>query len=170
MTEDTQKYELLGLFPLSGTEEEVGRAAGGVVERLKAAGAAVASSAPVHRGKLAYPIKRNRQGHYQVIQFEIAPAAIGDLHRQLILSGAFLRFTITKVKRNFTPFTPTRVVPQLRGYAERAATKPVAGTIGVPVKSAPPPSVLTQEPIKAKDQPKISMEEINKKLEEILGE
>ena len=171
MTEGKQKYELLALFPLTATEEELRGAAAKVAERLTSAGAAVFASAALFKGYLAYPIAKTRQGYYHTIQFELEPLALAQLRRDLTLAQETLRFSITKVNgkfRTFMPSAPRALRPRLTKVLAPAFTPAATGV--VPSTPVPTPSHLAQEAVKPEEAPKVTMEEIDKRLEEILGE
>lgn len=164
------KYEILALFPLTATEEELKAGAVKVEERIKETGGTVVSGAPVQKGRLHYPISNTRQGYYHMIQFEMEPSSLPEFRRGLLLAGQTLRFTISKVQGEFKAFMPT--APRATtAYSPRPSRPvspqtPVTQTAGV----APSPSPLSQETIKPEGTPKVTMEELDKRLEEILGE
>ena len=176
MPELMQKYELLALLPLTGTDDELQAVAGRVEEQLKNAGAAVASNVALNKGRLAYPVSRTRQGSYHLIQFEMEPRKVSELERALTLSGTMLRFTIERRKGAFRPFIATSSKPMQERrafaptptFARRAAHSYVGGS------AAAVPATMETMPAKslAKDEnkPTVTMEEIDKRLEEILGE
>jgi len=108
---------------------------------------------------------------------------VEDFRRMLLLSGDTTRFNIAKVAE-FKPFTP--LDPQVNEkpsvYASREETT-VAPTVVPAVEqseeivekvSQPAPAVtMVQEKVESTpetDKPKVSMEELDKRLEEILGE
>lgn len=162
-----QKYELLALFPLSGTEDELKASAVKVEERLKSAGATVAGSQPLSRGRLCYPIAQTQQGYYHTIQFELEPQALTQLRRDLTLAQDTLRFSISSVSGEFKPFMAS--APRL------ARPRFVKTAVPAPVPTSMPstpatPSALAQEAVKPEEAPKVTMEEIDKRLEEILGD
>lgn len=180
MTETAQKYEMLALFPLAGTEEDLRSAAGTLEDKLKSAGATVASSVPHQKGRLSYALGKTRQGYYHVIQFEIDPGALAELRRSILLSGNALRFTISKVQGAFRPFVPTVLqksaterpaVRSARPERTFVQQRPIPEPLAVSVPQAGPAAKLAQEKLKPEEmQKKISMEELDKRLEEILGE
>ncbi len=178
MTESAQKYELLALFPLTGTDDELKSIAVRVEEQLKAAGAAVASNVALQRGRLAYPVSRTRQGSYHLIQFEMDPRKVSELERALTLSGTMLRFTIERRKGEFRPFiaTPPKPMQDRRVAAPafvRRSVPSYSAAMGAPRigESVAASTVKVGESISKTDaKPAVSMEEIDKRLEEILGE
>lgn len=174
------KYELLALFPLTATDAELKAQAGKIEERLKTAGANIVASTPLLKERLAYGIGKIRQGYYHTIQFEIEPSALAEFQRALILSGEVLRFDIAKVKDEFKPFTPS-VPREMPAYARltKSATPELHPALSdeqpKPIQSPTTPTAASKPLIQEKtaptpEQPKVSMEELDKRLEEILGE
>ena len=166
MSENIQKYEILIILPLTATDEELKEQAGKVEERIKAAGANVVSSAPLTKGKLPYRIKNNHQGYFHSIQFEMDPDSVNKFRRDLQLAGETLRFSISKVEGEFKPFIAT--APQVRKHVSSKRAELPKEAIVKSIESKPMASEdLVQE--KTSTQ-KVSMEEIDKKLEKILEE
>lgn len=166
-TETMQKYELLALLPLTNTDEELKGQMQKLEERLKIAGAVVSGNCFIQKGRLEYPIKNIRQGYYHTIQFEAAPAILRELRRDLTLSGDVLRFTISHILGAFKQFTPS--APRMAASPRSRQVKIVAPPVA-PLPASPPPQAPVQETVKAEESPKVTMEEIDKRLEEILGE
>lgn len=183
MSETLQKYEILILLPLTATNDELMMKAGEIEERLRSAGAKVVGSAPFIKGRLAYPINKMNQGYYHLIQFEMNPGAVAEFRQMLLLSGEVVRFNIAKVEE-FKPFMP--LDPQV---IEKRALRASRDTATMATFSARPPEMVVDviekisqplpaanlvqekvEPAQSQKQPKVSMEELNKRLEEILGE
>ncbi|KKU12493.1 MAG: 30S ribosomal protein S6 [Parcubacteria group bacterium GW2011_GWC2_45_7] len=164
-----QKYELLALFPLTTTEDELKAAALGVEEKLKTAGATVHQGLPLQKGRLQYPVSQVRQGYYHLIQFELEPGALNDLKRTLILAGDMLRFTITQQKGDFKTFVPTAPKAAAPARTWKRQHAPLVAPILSPTPAQPAPQ-LTQETPKPTEEAKVTMEDIDKRLEEILKE
>lgn len=170
MTETLQKYELLALLPLTGTEAELHACATKIEERIKAAGGAIAANRALHKGRLAYSVGKAHQGSYHLIQFEMDPAALRQFRRDLLLTGEISRFTITQAQGAFKAFVPSP--PHLRERPARAirTAAPMASRVMVAPPLAAVPTPLAQEAVKPDEAPKVTMEELDKRLEEILGE
>lgn len=183
-----QKYEVLTLLPLAGTAEELSAMMGKVEERIRGAGGQVVSSKPLQKGRLSYPIKNTRQGYYHLIQFEIEPHALAELKRAILLARETLRFTITNAGAEFKNFVPSAPRPA-RTYSpakiaaapagppvraeEQSGGKPeeknIAAPAKIPVLSEKSSIAQVKEP-EQELKKKVTMEELDKKLEEILGE
>ena len=65
---------------------------------------------------LAYPIKKNRKGHYVLFNGQINRQGLKDLNHFLYYNEKILRFFITKVDKLET--TPSLLLQQSRSYIE----------------------------------------------------
>lgn len=166
------KYELIALLPLAGTEEELKTVAGKIEEKITAAGGTVVGSKALQKGRLAYAVGKARQGYYHCLQFEMDPKVLGEFRRGLLLSGLALRVEIKKVEGEFKVFVPSapasRTVPARPGRP-LAPVAPLAVAKIAPIATVAT-TTLSQESVKPEETKKISLEEIDKRLEQILGE
>lgn len=171
MTDGVKRYELLALLPLTGTEEALKRAADQIEERLKAAGAIMGKSATIFKGRLAYPIPPAHNGCYYLLQFELDPRALAEFRRNLLLSRETLRFTISSVPGAFKTFVPSppKIAPVRAARMPRATAPFGYSSPALPRAVAAGPSPRVKEAVQPNAVPKVSLEEIDKRLEEILG-
>lgn len=182
MSENKQKYELLLLLPLTGTDNELKEMAGKVEARITHAGGVIYASNLIFKGRMAYAIDNKlRQGYYQAIQFEIEPRALAEMRQSLTLSGEVVRFTIAKILGEFKVFMPSapkasNATPRPTARSARSIGQSGYGGPLRPPIVAPLPAIASaalvqdiQESVKPSDAPKVSMEELDKRLEEILG-
>ncbi|MDP2939616.1 MAG: 30S ribosomal protein S6 [Candidatus Omnitrophota bacterium] len=65
---------------------------------IKNSGQIINQQAWLSKSRLTFPIKRQREGLYYLIQFNIIPNAIQKLKQTFRLNEAVLRIMITKVK------------------------------------------------------------------------
>jgi small subunit ribosomal protein S6 len=89
-----RNYELV-LIAQHGLDEE---ALNGLTSRIQQVmldhGGQVASVEQLGRRKLAYPIKKRREGYYVLIKAGLERAAIAELERNLKLSEDVLRYML----------------------------------------------------------------------------
>ncbi|MBI4135588.1 30S ribosomal protein S6 [Candidatus Uhrbacteria bacterium] len=165
------KYELLALLPLTGTDEELTVAASKIEERIRLAGGVVAGGASIHKGRMSYPIKNVRQGYYHLIQFEMEPGQVNEFKRQLTLAQEALRFTLTGVSHDFKTFVPSPPRVSQGAHSRFAKPEVSVATLGHATLASSTPVAHPQTAVASELEatPKVSMEEIDKKLEEILG-
>ena len=184
MLETVRKYELLALLPLTATDDELKAQASGIEDNIRSAGGTVAGGNSLQKGRIAYPVRKVSQGYYHLIQFEMDPRAVAAFKRSLLLAGKTLRFTLTGAGSEFKTFVPSapRPAPGRRtARAPAAEFKPVgirnsgSDSAAKPAKFGMPAEPLIQATPAMEDQSaekppaKITMEELDKKLEEILG-
>ena len=90
-------YEILIVFDPRPTDEEVAALLAKVQETLKSLGAQVGKAESWGKRRLAYEIRKQREGTYAVIECSAAPAVIKEFERQLGLNEQVLRFLSTRV-------------------------------------------------------------------------
>ena len=114
-----------------------------------------------------------------MIQFEMASAAVQEFRKELTLSSDTLRFAISRIEGAFKVFVPSAPKPTKgRTSSAPAGARPMRPTMsGGPVAGSPVAGVQSvasvahvQEAIKPTDAPKVTIEELDRRLEEILGE
>ena len=150
-----EKYELLYLLPAKYTEEELKQMSEKIGGIVTAAGATVVATHHLGRRKLAYPINNVRVGNYILSMFDAEQPVVAKLNEMLRLSPDVLRHFIT-VKDPAITKIPAFVEEETRRvHADEQPTRP----------PAPP---IQQQPLQSKE--KISMVDLDKKLDEILTE
>lgn len=90
------KYELLYIVPTSFTDDDVGTVEGNVKTLLEKNGAREFEAKRLGKFRFAYPIQKNRHGHYILVNFEAEPAAIAKLDHALRISNEVLRHLILR--------------------------------------------------------------------------
>jgi small subunit ribosomal protein S6 len=142
-----QKYELLLILPGTLDDIEAEKRLGEVVEVVKEHSGSVETN---NQGKnrLAYPVKQIRYGYFYTIVFEAEPAKARELQDKLRLMRDLLRAMITHFNTNVS-------TSQKINYTTNA--------IGVTTMQE------QEEPVKKEEKKEeIDVEDINKKLDEIL--
>ena len=155
-----EKYELLYILPAKYTEAEAKVMADKISGIVTANGGTVSETHDLGKRRLAYPIKHARNGQYILTFFEAEPKSIAKLNDTFRLSTDLLRHLI--VERNPLITKIPSLVEEPEGairpvHREHVHERPQAAPIQRPI-AAP-----------AKETP-ITMEEIDKKLDEILTE
>ncbi len=90
-------YEILVIFDPRPSDEEIAALLVKLQDNLKALGAVVAKAESWGKRRLAYEIRKQREGTYAVIECAAAPATIKEFERQLGLNEQVLRFLSTRV-------------------------------------------------------------------------
>jgi small subunit ribosomal protein S6 len=109
-------YETLIIIDPRPTDEEVAALLVRLTESLKALGAEVGKCESWGKRRLAYDLRKQREGTYAVIECSAEPSTIKEYERQLRLNEQVLRFLTTRVpvkKRvRGTPKPPPAVVEE----------------------------------------------------------
>ena len=90
-------YEMLIIFDPRPTDEEVAALLVKVQETLKSLGGELGKAESWGKRRLAYEIRKQREGTYAVIECKAEPAVIKEFERQLKLNEQVLRFLSTRV-------------------------------------------------------------------------
>ena len=94
---DLYPYETLVIFDPRLADEEVGVLLIKLQEHLKALGAEVGKAESWGKRRLAYDIRKQREGTYAVLESSATPATVKEFERQLGLNEQVLRFLSTRV-------------------------------------------------------------------------
>jgi small subunit ribosomal protein S6 len=120
-------YDLLLIVDPRLTDEEVAERSGRIQEALVAQGGEVVSSEDWGRRRLVFELRKQREGHYLLLQVRAMPSAIREFERQLKLNESVLRFLTTRVvegKRRLAP------VGAAAPAAQAGAVGPAASEVG----------------------------------------
>jgi ribosomal protein S6 len=194
-----KNYEILLIINPQFSDEEVPSVLEGVFEIIKRNSGEIKEHKILGRNKLAYPIKRAKFGIYVLTQMEIDPLQMEKLGKEITMMPEILRLDVSnevsKGDFSFKPFgtkelnetevsgMPAReenVHPEHKasdGNAESAvenfdAAQPVAA-VEVPEKLVEEPEVapaIAEDAEKKAKDSKASLDELDKKLDEILKE
>jgi small subunit ribosomal protein S6 len=166
------KYELLYIVPSRYTDAEVADVQKKVNGLIAQAGGAVTRETNLGKIRLAYPIKSQRHGTYVLAYFESEPSATKTLEAQLRLTDEVLRHMLLIAPKGAEAMSfelQSYVAPLSEEDTEerprtRASRGEDYGAARAPV-IAPPVAA----PMKREEKP-MSIEELDKKLDEILEE
>lgn len=148
------EYELLFIISLDN-EEKIEEIKHEIEKTIADLGGKVLSFTDIGKRKFAYPIKHQTHGFYSYARFKTDDnSVIAELNRRISLNGKVMRHLIVRASEIGKPV----VSPE----AERLAEQPTApGT-----KTEPP----TKEKKEIAEKAKASMDELDKKLDELLEE
>lgn len=156
-----EKYELLFVLPAKYTEGEFNELAEKVKGIVAAAGGNVAELHNLGKRRLAYPIKTVRNGQYFMAFFEAENAVISKLNEMLRMSSDVLRHLVVLRDPHVTKIPSFIEEEPRRERRERREGEPFFRS-----REAQPAPV--QAPLQP--QEKMSMEELDKKLDKILAD
>ena len=157
-------YELMYIIPSRYTDAEVDGVAKTVTGMVEKAGGTIVKTQMLGKLKLAYPIKGIRHGTYVLTHFNAEPSVIAALDRSLGLADEVLRHTMLIAKAG----AENKKV-ELNAYVaplseEARDTRDERRAPMAPRPAAPAPAVAAVRPA----EPAMSIEELDKKLDEIL--
>ncbi len=138
-------YELLYIIPGRYTEEEMEGISGKINETVKKHSGEITLTDNLGSKKIAYPIANTQVGNYLVIEFNAEPEKIKELEGELKLTPEVLRCEI--------------VLKKLKTQAEIEEEK---------IRKEKMAEKAKVEEVKAEPASKVSLEELDKKLGEIL--
>jgi small subunit ribosomal protein S6 len=90
-------YEILVIFDPRPTDEEVAALIAKLQDNLTHLGGVVGKAESWGKRRLAYDIRKQREGTFAVIECSATPATIKEFERQLGLNEQVLRFLSTRV-------------------------------------------------------------------------
>lgn len=159
------KYELLYIVGSQYTETEVGEIQKKIAAQLEKLGAKILRNEMIGKIRLAYIIKKARHGSYVLVHFDADPSIIKDLNRSLELNEEVLRHTLLTREPGAEnkKFELTAYVPPLSDEGKRVEQKPaLVRERPAHVEAAPVATPIDRA------QVNMTMEELDKKLDEIL--
>jgi len=167
-------YELIYILPAQYTEAELSEQQGKVTAQVEKLGLQTIRHVPAGKLKFAYPIKHNKYGHYYIMHLSGEEDLIKQLQERLTLTREVLRFLV--IKDADVSQEPPKLMSfedaQARAREERMQRttrgRAPAGADRQPRKVEAPVQAPVQAPA-ASEQPSISMEDLDKKLDEILS-
>ena len=90
-------YDMLLIVDPRLTDEEVAQLGTRLQESLVSLGGEVVSSEDWGRRRLVFELRKQREGHYLLLQVRATPASVREYERQLKLNESVLRFLTTRV-------------------------------------------------------------------------
>jgi small subunit ribosomal protein S6 len=107
-------YDMLLIVDPRLTDEEVAHLSTRLQEALVALGGEVISSEDWGRRRLVFELRKQREGHYLLVQVRANPASVREYERQLKLNESVLRFLTTRVvegRRKLAPVGAAAATP-----------------------------------------------------------
>lgn len=147
----TKLYEISFFIDPDIKEEEVSAYAQKIKDFIVELGGDISKEQPIQKKKLAYQIKKVKQGYFGSMLFNLASENLKTLDKKLKLEDLVLRYLVIAADKNYLS-QMKRQEEEIKEKFQRI-TQPSEGG--------------TKKTIKAEDKTKL--EEIEKKLEELLG-
>lgn len=153
------RYEIMFIVPNKYTEVEAKTIIGQVEKMIMDNGGQIISGEYWGKKKMAYEIKHNSYGYYQLYQFDFPSTNLSKLNNDLRLSTEILRHQILKIK-----------VKSEEQLAKEQAARDRLIAKEEEVKAAAAKSAKKTTPRKKKDEDKTELKDLDKKLDGIIGD
>ena len=154
-----QHYELLLILSIKLSEEEQKKSLKGVLDLIKKEGGQVTKNEDWGKRKIAFQIKHERHGYYFLIELDLEPAKLKAIEKIFKLTPEILRYTIVKSRIK----TKEEIEKEERIKEKRIAEEEEK----IKEKMAAEEKAVEKKPAREK---KVSLEDLDKKLDEILKE
>jgi small subunit ribosomal protein S6 len=108
-------YDVLLIVDPRLTDEEVAQLGGKLQENLGSLGGEALTSEDWGRRRLVFELRKQREGHYILLQARATPAVMREWERQLKLNESVLRFLTMRVvegRRKLRPDGAAPVTPE----------------------------------------------------------
>lgn len=160
-------YELLYILPARHTDTELPEVQAKITALIEASGAKIARNESAGKLKLAYPIKNNRYGQFFIVYFDAPKDVMQKLNETLRLSADLGRYQISKATM---PEKETMKILSFDDAKSRAREDRAAAPTyrGAPASADVAPEAAPA--VAAKAAASLSMEDLDKKLDQILNE
>lgn len=168
-----KSYELCVLFPGTQTPAEIENLSSQIEALVVAAQADIKFAYSLGRKKLAYQIKNNTHGEYRCWLFSVDSTAIPALTEKLRLSPIIIRHLLTILESDLLAKRLQKAQDIKSGKVrevieDRREETPEAAEVKVEKVEAIETPAVAEETHPAKEKAKLSLEDLDKKLDEIL--
>ena len=106
-----RRYELMLLFRPDLEDDKLQSAVEKVTRAIVNAGGTLTKVSPWGKRRMAYEIQHFREASYFLLHFDIAPAAIRDIERGLLISEEILRHLVTVLEDHGTSISEEDLAP-----------------------------------------------------------
>ncbi|PJE64372.1 MAG: 30S ribosomal protein S6 [Candidatus Ryanbacteria bacterium CG10_big_fil_rev_8_21_14_0_10_43_42] len=161
MTRDPQLYEIGFLIKPDLPAEKAAEVLGEIRSYVEKNGGMPDRTTDAKLRPLAYPIQKFTQAYFGALQFMVAPEALSAINKDVEAHTAIIRHLTLAWEQE-----PERSIIQSRPTKQKSTT--ANNVLEKPPVTSPAPSPTTHEDVRPEEE-KVSEEEIDKKLDEILG-
>lgn len=173
-------YEILFIVPGAVSDEKAPETIAKVKKLIEDLEAKITSEENWGRKNLAYKVGNETQGTYALMTFDIEPKQIAEINRRMRLSREILRHLIVKarIKTAEEIEQEKRVAEKIQAKKKDVVKKELADAEKEEAEKAQPTPVKPKEEVKpavvkappTKEEEKVSMEDLDKKLDELLSD
>jgi len=153
-----KKYELSYMLPVKMTEEEISVFNQKIVDKVVSKNGMIEEKFEAKKIRLSYPIKRNENAYFCVLYFSMMQEKIKELEKELKSSEEILRYMVLWHKNKFPKKWEGSIEKMFKDNIAYEQKKEVFKKI-----KEPQDKIAPQE-----KKEEVNVEELNKKLEELL--
>jgi len=106
-----RRYELMLLFRPDLEDDKLQSAVEKVTRAIVNAGGTLTKVSPWGKRRMAYDIQHFREASYFLLHFDIAPSAIRDIERGMLISEEILRHLVTVLEDHGTSISEDDLAP-----------------------------------------------------------
>jgi small subunit ribosomal protein S6 len=155
------QYELMYLLSSAVADDEVPKISEQILKFVGDFGGKDIKETQLGKKKLAYPIKKTRNGHYVVVNFSIDGKDVNQLDAKIRTQNTIIRYLLINLEEHLD-----RMEKDKLAQSKLVRRQPVEGAADSPAKpSSPERKAPAPGPIIEIDQ-----EELDKKIEAALSE
>src|ERR1700690_2698111 len=92
------KYELMYIVASSVSDDQIPTLIDGVLNLIKGLGGEIIKEENLGKKKLAYPVKKTRNGFYDLITFEMEPSKLSELNNKILTTDGVIRHLIVNIE------------------------------------------------------------------------
>lgn len=188
------QYEIMYLFSPQYSEEEIQTEITKLNQNVQNLEGSIQQEEHLGLLDLAYKIKHLKQGNYHTVWIQLAKDRLKELEKTLKTNNYLMRYLITTLNKNEKPFLKNQV-PESKPESEQETSTPLFEKslpkttapdqivslkksaelnqkIQPKEKTSPLPEIQDEKKVKSKTskKPKVEIEDLDKKLDEILNE
>jgi small subunit ribosomal protein S6 len=158
-----RRYELMLLFRPDLEDDKLQSAVEKVTRAIVNAGGTLTKVSPWGKRRMAYDIQHFREASYFLLHFDIAPSAIRDIERGLLISEEILRHLVTVLEDHGTSISEEDLAPAAVPAGESPAddepdADPATGEVSGPVAERDGEAVASEAEDAAVDEVAASAE------------
>ena len=165
----TNHYELLYLVAASYSEEELNPIKTTIVDLISKYEGKITFEDNFGKKKLAYPVKKNTQGYYLIVEFDIDGEKLKDLNNEIKLTNEILRHVVIARKPGTDPATLSmseKIITD--GPRVRRKVNAPRPTTSKPATTVTSPQATEKKKEETKDDSKVKLDNLDEKLDELL--
>lgn len=155
------RYELMYILASSVSDDQIPDVTGQILQFVSDFGGTDVQETQLGKKKLAYPIKKTRNGFYSVIDFNMESQKINDLDAKIRTQNTIIRYIIVNLDEHLERLSKDREVQAKmnRNRPESAIESPVAPEPQEAIDTTPVESEATPTPAPATAEANVDLDE-----------